>query len=122
MGTASPMRRCAHHVGEVLIKALDGATLAGCISTFKKDNVALAGFFGPVLPLQQLDLERTLGGLILIARHALFVRVILSPGFNWRAIRHDEGRVVLVRIIDDVAVGLSKVNLRKFVVFNVSHT
>ena len=106
---------------QVLIKALDGATLAGRIATLKDNDVALASFLGPVLPLQQLNLQRALNGLVLIASHTFIVRIIFTPSLNRGTVRHDQRRIILISSIDDVAVSFCQVDLGKVVVFNISH-
>ncbi|EJT85326.1 hypothetical protein PPS11_10423 [Pseudomonas putida S11] len=54
---------------------LIGAALACGIAPFEQDHHALAGFLHPALYLQQLDLQRMLGLLVVLATHAGAVRV-----------------------------------------------
>ena len=90
---------------EMLVEALDGATLTGGVATLEEDDVLLAGVLGPVLPLQQLDLEGALDVLVLIAAHALFVGVVLAPGVDALAVWGDQYRVVFIGVIHHVPLG-----------------
>ena len=95
---------------EVLVKALDGATLACCVTAFEEDDVALAGVFGPVLPFEELDLQGALGFFVFFAAHAFLVGVVFPPGLDWFSGGGDKDRIVLVRIVYDVALGSGEVN------------
>ena len=106
---------------QVLVKALNGATLAGRVATLKDNDVALASLLGPVLPLQQLNLQSALHRLVLIASHTLIIGVIFPPSLNRGTIRHDQRRIIFIGSIDDVAVSFCQVDLGKVVVFNISH-
>ena len=106
---------------EVLVEALDGAALAGGVAALEEDDVLLAGFLGPVLPLQQLDLEGALGLLVLLARHALLVRVVLAPRFDRVAGRGDQHRIVLVGVVHDVPLGRRQIDDVEVLFVRVSH-
>ena len=41
---------------EVLVEAFDRSAFTCGVAAFEKDNVALSGFFGPILEFQQLNL------------------------------------------------------------------
>ena len=99
---------------QVLVEALDGATLTGSITTLENNDVLLAGVLGPVLELQQLDLQGALGGLILVAAHALVVGVLVAPGINPMAVRSDQYRIVFIRVVHQVALGSGKINHVEF--------
>jgi hypothetical protein len=60
---------------EVLHHALDGATLAGRIASFKQYDDALTGFLGPGLQLEQLDLQQVFVGFVDAARQQVLVGV-----------------------------------------------
>ena len=90
-------RQC-NHVGatwiEVLHEPLDRATLSGRVTSLEQDNQLLTRLADPCLRLEQLDLQETLRDLVLIALHALVVRVSLAPGLDRQTIRTDQDRVV----------------------------
>ena len=92
---------------EVLVEAFDGAALAGGVASFEKDDVALACGLGPVLPLEELDLQGALDVLVLGAFHLLVVRVVFAPRVYALAIGFDQHRIVLVAVIDVVSVQFS---------------
>ena len=106
---------------EVLVEALDGATLTGGIATLEENDVALAGFLGPVLPLQQLDLQGALGLLILFAAHALVVWVLIAPGIHAVTIRGDEYGIIFIGIVDQVALGGGEIYIVEIVLVLISH-
>src|SRR3712207_6920852 len=47
---------------------------------------------GPVLQLEQLDLQQPLAALVLLARQPLLVRVALAPGLHRRAVGPQQDR------------------------------
>ena len=60
---------------------------------------------GPVLELQQLDLQQVLLLLVVVAVHPLVVRVVLAPGLDRVAARIDQIGVGAVLVVaDGVAV------------------
>ena len=65
-----------------------------CLQVRHDDDDALAGLLHPGLHLEQLDLEQTLGVLVLPPRHALLVRVALAPGVHGTAVGPEKHRVV----------------------------
>src|SRR5699024_6267270 len=107
--------------GEVLIEALDGATLAGGVTALEQDDVALPGFLGPVLPFQQLDLQAAFDFLVFLTRHAFVIRIILTPGFNGGAIGPQEYWIILIGVIDDIPFGLGEIDDGKIILSGFSH-
>src|SRR5699024_1993405 len=87
------------------VEAGAGAGLAGGVAALEEDDVFLAGVRGPGLPLQQLGLEGALDVLVLIATHALFVGVVLTPGIDALAVWGDQYRVVFIAVIHHVPLG-----------------
>ena len=77
----------------------------------KSSTCLVPGLGGPVLELQQLDLEQVLLLVVLLARHPLVVRVVLPPGVDGPAVRVDEHRVVVVVLADRVAVDVQPVDV-----------
>src|SRR5699024_5270360 len=90
-------------------------------TAFKQDDVALSCLLGPILPLQQLNLKSTFSNFVLLTRHTLFIRVVLAPSLNGGTIRHNQARIILVRVVDDITVGLRQIDYWQFIIFNISH-
>src|SRR5699024_5393934 len=95
---------------QVLIKALNGAAFTSSVAAFKQDDVALTSFLGPVLPFQQLDLQRAFGDLVLLAGPALVIRIVLAPSLTRGTIGHTQARIIFVRGIDYITVGLCQID------------
>jgi hypothetical protein len=93
---------------EVLHEALDGAALASCVTALEQDHVLGAGFLRSVLEFEQLNLQRGLLILVLVAFHPLVVRVVDTPGLDWIATGIYEIRIRAVLVVAD-AVPLSRV-------------
>jgi hypothetical protein len=64
-----------------------------------KINMFRAGLLGPVLKLQELDLEGVLLILVLVAVHPIVVRIIGPPGFNRISARIDQVRVRAMLVV-----------------------
>ena len=60
---------------QVFHEAFDGAALAGRVTSFKQDDDALPGFLGPVLQLEQFDLQLVFLRLVPFTGHQVLVRV-----------------------------------------------
>ena len=91
---------------EVFHEPLDGAALARGVAALEHDDVPVAVGLAPLLQLQQFDLQQPLLLLVLVALHALVVRVVLPPGVDlgafWLPNQH---RVVVVIVANCVALG-----------------
>ena len=96
---------------EVLHEPLDGPALPGGVTTLEQQDVLGLGVGGPVLELQQLDLEQVLLLVVLLARQPLVVRVVLAPGVDGKTVRADEHRVVVVVLADRVPVDVQPVDV-----------
>jgi hypothetical protein len=70
--------------------------------------VALA----PPLQLEQLDLQQPLVHLVVVARHALVVRVVLPPGVDVAVAGMHQHRIVVVVIPDRVSLGCQRHRLK----------
>jgi hypothetical protein len=81
---------------EVLHEPLDGAALAGRIAALEHDHVPVAVGLTPLLQLEQFDLQQPLLLLVLIARHAVGVRVVLPPRVDGNAVGTNQDRIVIV--------------------------
>ena len=99
---------------QMLVEALDGATLAGSVTALENNDVLLARVLSPVLELQQLNLQGALGGLVLVATHAFVVGVLVAPGINPMAVRSDQYRIVFIRVVHQVALCSGKINHVEF--------
>ena len=64
-----------------------------------------------VLELEQLHLQRVLLLVVLLAGHALVVRVVLAPGVDRAAVRVDQDRVVVVVLTDRVTLDVQPVDV-----------
>ncbi|MOA13964.1 hypothetical protein D3C78_1340360 [compost metagenome] len=60
---------------QVLHEAFDGTAFACRVTAFEQHDDTLAGFLGPALHLEQLDLQLVLGLVVLRATHAVAVGV-----------------------------------------------
>jgi len=89
---------------EVLHEPLDRAALARRVATLEHDDVPVAVGLAPLLQLQQFDLQQSLLLLVLVARHALLVRVVLPPGVDGNSVGVEQHRVVIVVVVHAVAV------------------
>ncbi len=91
---------------QVLHEALDGAALARRVTALEHDDVTQPVRLAPLLQLQQFDLQQPLVLLVLVARHALVVRVALAPGVDVGSagMVHQHG-VVIVVVADAVVLG-----------------
>jgi len=94
--------RCSD--GDTENQPLDGAALAGRVAAFEHHDVPVAVRLTPLLQLQQFDLQQPFLFLVLLALHALVVRVVLAPGVDRNALGIQEDRVVIVVVMDDVVV------------------
>jgi hypothetical protein len=94
---------------EALHEPLDRAALAGRVAALEHKHVPGAGVLGPILQLQQLDLEQPLFFLVLRSGHAEVVRVILPPGVHVLVGRIvHEHRVVVVIVANAVLMNSVK--------------
>src|SRR4051794_26659763 len=86
---------------EVLGEPLDGAALARGVAALEEDQVLGPGVLGPVLELQQLDLQLVLLLLVDVAVEPLVVGVVLAPRLDRVAAGVDEVRVGEVLVVPD---------------------
>jgi hypothetical protein len=96
---------------EVLHEPLDRPALAGGVAALEDDDVLGPHVLGPVLELQQLDLEEVLLLLVGVPVVHLVVRVVLAPGLDRPAVGPDEQRVLALAALDAVPLGLELVDV-----------
>jgi hypothetical protein len=78
------------------------------------------GVGGPVLELQQLDLQEVLLHLVVVARHQRGVGTVLLPGLHGPPVRGDQHRVVPVVVPPRVALHLQAVDVFPQVIWDMS--
>ena len=76
-----------------------------------KTMTCLAGVHGPVLELQQLDLQQVLLHLVVVAGHQLVVGVVLAPRLDRACRRADQHGVVAVVVAHRVSLGSQVVDV-----------
>ncbi|MDT5058500.1 MAG: hypothetical protein QOF66_6866 [Mycobacterium sp.] len=89
---------------EVLHEPLDGAALACRIAALEHDHVPVAVGLTPLLQLEQFDLQQSLLLLVLVARHAVVVRVVLAPRVDGMAVGTEQDGIVIVVVVNAIAV------------------
>ena len=91
--------------------------LSGGVASFEQNDVPRAGAFGPPLKFQQLDLQQTLLALVLATRHALVVRIALTPGLDRIAVLVQQDGIVVVLVVN----GVPKIAGRQHVEIELGH-
>jgi hypothetical protein len=84
---------------EVLHEPLDGAALAGRVAALEQDDQPLPGGLDPVLELQQLDLQQSLGPFIFLAPHPLGVGIAFPPGIHRPTVGAHQHRLVVIAVV-----------------------
>ena len=96
---------------QMLHEAFDGAALARRIAPFEDEHVPAARALAPLLELQQLDLQQPLLQLVLVATHALVVRIVLTPGVDDVAPgKGQEAGIVIIAVVDEELGGVGEVD------------
>ncbi len=88
----------------MLHESLNGAALAGRVTTLEQDHMSGAGALAVFLQLQQLNLQPPLQLLVFVARHPMVVRIPLAPRFDILALPVEQDRIVVIVVLDDVPV------------------
>src|SRR5215471_6865742 len=70
------------------------------VPALEHDDQPLAGVLDPVLQLDQLDLQQSLGPFVVVARHPLVVRIVLAPGVYHGSVGPQQHRVVVIIVHD----------------------
>jgi hypothetical protein len=83
----------------VLHEPLDRAPLAGRVAALEQDDQPLTGGLDPVLELQQLDLQQSLGPLVLLARHPLAIGIALAPGLHRPTVGPHQHWLVVIPVV-----------------------
>jgi hypothetical protein len=90
---------------EVLHEPLDGAALARRVTALENEDVPVIVGLAPLLELEQLDLQQPLLLLVLNTRHALVIRIVLSPGVHYLAAGlNDQLGIVVIVVAHGIAV------------------
>ena len=95
----------------MLHESFDRSALTGSVASFEHDGVPCAGFFRPVLQLEEFDLQQTLGHFVLVPRHPCVVRVALPPGVDLETVRRrQQHRIVVVIVVDGEGGGVGQID------------
>jgi hypothetical protein len=94
---------CAARV-EVLHEPLNGAALAGGVTTLEHDDVPRAGAPAVFLQLQQLNLQPPFQPVVFVAGYPVVIWVSLAPRLDIIAIPIKQHRIVVILIVDRVPV------------------
>src|SRR5262245_56004417 len=89
---------------EMLHEPLDRAALANGVAALEQQHVLGLSVVGPVLELQQLDLQQVLQLVVVPARHPLVIRVVLPPRVDRAPVGCDQDGVVVVVLADRVTL------------------